>query len=61
MPAWVLRGLEEEMGTFGGAGAATSMDLSWIHWVVVEVQEFPEMLEGLRAIKKALKVAAAVG
>ena len=47
LPTWVMEGLEEEFGAFGGASGAVSGFLSWMHWVEEEVLGFPDLVEGL--------------
>jgi len=63
IPAYVLEGLDEEFGKYGGAAEAVSGFLSARHWVEVEVRGFPDLLEGLGRLKGALMAvgAAAVG
>ena len=54
MPAWVMKGLEEEFAKFGGAAEAVSGFLSAMHWVEEEVRGVDDLLEGLGRLKGAL-------
>ncbi len=58
MPGWVMEELEAEFGQYEGVIEAVSGFLSAIHWVEVEVQEVPDLLEGLARLKGALMAAA---
>ncbi len=58
MPGWVMEGLEAEFGKYEGVTEAISGFLSAIHWVEVEVQGIPDLLEGLARLKGALMAAA---
>ncbi len=58
MPGWVMEGLEAEFGKYEGVTEAISGFLSAIHWVEVEVQGIPDLLEGLSRLKGALMAAA---
>ena len=57
MPGWVMEGLEAEFGKYEGVTEAISDFLSAIHWVEVEVQGVPDLLEGLARLKGALMAA----
>ena len=58
MPGWVMEGLEAEFGKYEGVAEAVSGFLSAIHWVEVEVQGIPDLLEGLARLKGALMAVA---
>ncbi len=61
MPGWVMEGLEEEFGKYGGIAEAISGFLSAMHWVEVEVQGVDDLLEGLARLKGALMSVGASG
>ena len=61
MPGWVMEGLEAEFGKYGGVAEAVSGFLSAMHWVEVEVQGLPDLLEGLSRLKGALMAVGASG
>ena len=64
MAGETLRGLEQEMDALGGAEVATAGLLSWFEFAEFEVrglEEFEDLMEGLRLLRGAvMSVAASV-